>query len=261
MESNNKDRAYTYGSARFEILGGLINCVFLIATAAYVIVEAIPALIWSEEFRGSTMLIITSAIGFLINLFATVFFGGHHHGHSHGGHSHEEPAKKHGHDNHGHSEKSHGNVNSYAVFIHFLGDALSSLCVMFGGILAYIFPSASWIGYVDPVASLIIVAIMVGSAIPVLRTCCKIVLQKAPQHIDVLELEDNIASSDKRIKSVKDLRVWQMSHEKLVCSVRVKLVQGLSLNDVSQVVEGIRAFLKEENNIDDVTVEPIVKNA
>ena len=41
-------------------------------------------------------------------------------------------------------------MNVYAVFIHYLGDAVSSLLVLGGGLLIEFFPDKRWVKYIDP---------------------------------------------------------------------------------------------------------------
>jgi cation diffusion facilitator family transporter len=291
MEANYRHQAYTYGSSRFEILGGMINSIFLVATSVYVILEAVPALIWPEQFKGGSILIIMAAIGFSINLLATIFFGGHHHGHSHGSgakehyghyrlpshigdesdsensddehehdHIHSQNSHEHSHT-HNHSETEHvkKNVNTYAVFLHFLGDALSSLCIMISGIIAKLFPNSAWVSFVDPIASLVIVGIMITSCIPLLYDLCKVILQRAPDHLDMKWIEQNIIAVDSRIKSTKNLHVWQMSYKKIVCIVRIKVQSGLTAKDIGEIIKGVRKLLMGcEFQMHDVTVEPVI---
>lgn len=58
-------------------------------------------------------------------------------------------------------------VNIWAVFLHFLGDTLSSFFVLIEGLLIYFFPGQKWTQYIDPVCSLFIVVILVWTSVPV----------------------------------------------------------------------------------------------
>ncbi|EGG23543.1 putative zinc transporter [Cavenderia fasciculata] len=128
-----------------------------------------------------------------------------HHGHSHGGekkkekhgHSHGEGEKKekHGHSHGGEKKKEkkggHGHggesktcmgmdLNMFGVFIHFLGDAISSLFVLVTGAILHFFQGHHWTLYVDPLSSLIIVAMTLASAIPLVIKCSKVLLEPTP---------------------------------------------------------------------------------
>jgi Co/Zn/Cd efflux system component len=43
-------------------------------------------------------------------------------------------------------------LNIWAVFIHYLSDALSSLCVLATGVLTLLFREKVWIVYLDPLS-------------------------------------------------------------------------------------------------------------
>jgi len=52
-----------------------------------------------------------------------------------------------------------------AIFLHFLGDCLSSICVLITGVLIEK-GTGTWVLYVDPISSLFIVAILLATTIP-----------------------------------------------------------------------------------------------
>ena len=53
-----------------------------------------------------------------------------------------------------------------AVFIHYVGDMISSLIVLAMGLVIEFVPAGTWIDYVDPGTSLIIVAIILWTTFP-----------------------------------------------------------------------------------------------
>lgn len=56
-------------------------------------------------------------------------------------------------------------MNVHAVFLHYLGDAISSLMVLGAGALIHWF-HGEWTKYIDPVSSLIIVGIILWTTVP-----------------------------------------------------------------------------------------------
>jgi len=113
----------SYGWARSEILGGLINGSFLLSLSLYIVLEAIPKFIHPDpSLTGNDLIIFISiaAGGVLINTVGTLIFyltgtHGHSHagggGHSHGGHdahSHELDTKKKKYVEHKHDDHEHG---------------------------------------------------------------------------------------------------------------------------------------------------------
>lgn len=87
----------TFGWARAEVLGALVNAVFLIALCFSILVEALKRLVEVEPIENPILLLIVGAAGLLVNLIGLALF--HNHGHSHGvggghGHSHGKTTDK-----------------------------------------------------------------------------------------------------------------------------------------------------------------------
>ena len=78
----------TYGWARAEVLGALVNSVFLIALCFTIFVEALQRLLHFEEIEEPKLMLIVGCAGLIVNLIGLALFHGHAHGHSHGGHGH-----------------------------------------------------------------------------------------------------------------------------------------------------------------------------
>merc|ERR1719397_2302027 len=135
----------TFGWARAEVVGALINAVFLIALCFSITVEAIKRFLVIEPIENPKLILIVGSVGLLINLIGLVVFGDAGHGHSHSGdgqsHGHEEedeldavPGKTHKHKKGEHEEAkvvaSGAQMNITGVFLHVLADALGSVVVL-----------------------------------------------------------------------------------------------------------------------------------
>ncbi|XP_023314040.1 zinc transporter 1 [Trichogramma pretiosum] len=77
----------TFGWARAEVLGALVNAVFLVALCFSITVEACKRFIEIEEIHKPEFLAIVGALGLFVNLIGLCLFHEHGHGHSHS-HSH-----------------------------------------------------------------------------------------------------------------------------------------------------------------------------
>ncbi|XP_006002477.1 zinc transporter 1a [Latimeria chalumnae] len=93
----------TFGWIRAEVMGALVNAVFLTALCFTIVLEAIERFSEPQEIEKPLVVIGVGAVGLLVNLFGLCMFhgssgsggGGGGHGHSHGGgHSHHGPKKK-----------------------------------------------------------------------------------------------------------------------------------------------------------------------
>ncbi|AQZ12796.1 ZRC1 (YMR243C) and COT1 (YOR316C) [Zygosaccharomyces parabailii] len=92
-KNRNPDAKYTYGWKRAEILGALINAVFLIALCFTIFIEALQRLLDPPTIENPKLVLIVGIAGLCSNILGLAIF--HDHGHSHG-HSHSD-SKAHGH--------------------------------------------------------------------------------------------------------------------------------------------------------------------
>ena len=302
----------TFGMSRADVIGGLINSVFLIASCFFITLEVIQRFF---EFKTShiqlaqvDVLMIVGGVGLGINFIGMIIFGicgdgshGHSHGgghgHSHGGgHGHSHGEKKqnktythghddkhahghddnhahshghddkhaHGHDNkhshrHGHDDKhahSHGsdkklshnshnrskkdepkkqNKNIRALFLHIMGDALGSIGVIASGlIIKYLDSEYRYIS--DPIISLFIIFLILGSAIPLVKECMHILMHKVPLHIDLKTIRKNIYSL-KGVQDIHHLHVWPIDDAKIIASLHIKIDEFVDIDKTVIQVE------------------------
>ncbi|KAK0528107.1 Zinc resistance conferring protein [Tilletia horrida] len=91
--NTDRDPRYSYGWQRAEILGALVNGVFLLALCFSIFMEAIERFVNINEVKNPKLVIFVGSLGLASNIVGLFLF--HDHGHAHGGHSH------------GHSHGSH----------------------------------------------------------------------------------------------------------------------------------------------------------
>jgi len=116
-------------------------------------------------------------------------------------------------------------MNFYAIFLHYLGDALSSVMVLVAGLLTHFFPGEEWTKYLDPVASLLIVVLILWTTIPLVQACSSILLQQVSAEISVPHLKSEL-SSIRGVLSVHDLHVWQLVDNLHIASLHLTLIEG-----------------------------------
>ena len=92
----------TYGYARAEVVGALINAVFLFALCFSIAVESFKRFLVIEHIEDPELIMVVGGVGLAINLLGMCLFGDVGHGHSHGG------DEGHGHSHAGGHGHSHG---------------------------------------------------------------------------------------------------------------------------------------------------------
>lgn len=226
------DSTFTHGYGRVETLSGFANGIFLILISVFIVFEAVQRIIEPPVMNNNTQLLIVSSMGLGVNLFGMWATGGHHHhghGHSHGhdhGHGHS-----HGHGNdHGHGH-SHGHShNMMGVYLHVMADTLGSVGVIISTLLIGQF---GWTGF-DPIASLFIAFMIVGSVIPLVLESGRILCLEVGGHreSELTEALDALRSID-GVVSYHTPRFWPKDAETLIGVIRVQVLWPVTAVPVS----------------------------
>jgi len=128
--------------------------------------------------------------------------------------------------------KSEGQMNMRGVYLHILGDALGSVIVIIASLIVH-FVKHKWTSYVDPVLSIVMVAIILNSSVPLLKESSKILLQNVPSHIQMKQLEDRLLNAFPEIIGIHEFHVWQLAGNKIIASVHVKFTSNAEYDRVS----------------------------
>jgi len=145
-------------------------------------------------------------------------------------------------------------MNVYAVFLHYLGDAISSVFVLIAGALIQFFGGQKWVLYIDPVSSLLIVGIILWTTLPLVKRCSMILLQSAPTDVDVARLSTELSKIE-GIISLHDFHVWQLIDGMIIASLHVHI------EDRADFVATLKAIKKlmHKSGIHSTTIQPEFK--
>lgn len=231
MGSWGSDDVFTYGYGRVETLSGFANGVFLILISIFIVFEAVQRIIDPPEMHNTRQLLIVSTMGLAVNLFGMFATGGHHHhhghshGHSHGhdhGHSHGHDHGHHHHHHHHHHGHDHGHShNMMGVYLHVMADTLGSVGVIISTLLIQYY---GWTGF-DPIASLFIAFMIVGSVVPLLVESGRILcLDLGAERINEIHraLTDMVDHID-GLEGYSQPRFWPKDGESIVGSIRLQV--------------------------------------
>lgn len=211
----------TYGLARAEVLGALVNAVLLFVASAWILYEAYERFQTVGDVDGPPVLVIAT-IGLAVNVVSAM-----------------RVAKVAG-----------TNVNMRAAFWHMVGDALGSVGAITAA-LAVIFFDAQW---VDPAASVFITVLVLFATVRVLRDTFGILLERAPAAIDVEQVAATLAEQPD-VRDVHHLHVWSIGAESVALSAHVVLAGPLDLHEAQRHSEAMKAVLRDRFGIDHATLE------
>lgn len=202
LASRRPSERFTYGLRRAEPLAALVNAVFVFGVVIEIIHDALEHLAAPQTPKTGIMLAVSSAALCVNGLSAWILHGAMHHGHSHG---------------HGHAHGHH--LNMRGAWLHLLGDALGSVSAFAAGLAMRLgAPSI-----IDPLASLVIVVILVGGAVRLLRDASMVLLDAAPKRLDVSHVRKAILDAP-GVGGVHALHVWSLGtgHDAITAHVRAK---------------------------------------
>jgi cobalt-zinc-cadmium efflux system protein len=167
----------TYGHHRTEILAALANGALLVAVSISIAIESVGRLGRPTEILAGPMLAI-AAFGLAVNLaaLALLWSGRHHH------------------------------LGVRGAWLHVASDALGSVGAIAAGALVLAF---GWT-FADPIASLLISGLVLWSAFALLREAVGVLMEWAPPHLDVQEIERAIRGLP-GVTAVHDLHVWTIA--------------------------------------------------
>eukprot|EP00092_Neocalanus_flemingeri_P047619 GFUD01054035.1.p1 GENE.GFUD01054035.1~~GFUD01054035.1.p1 ORF type:complete len:536 (-),score=154.62 GFUD01054035.1:840-2447(-) len=267
----------TFGWARAEVLGALVNAVFLVALCFSITVESLKRFYEPEMIHSPQMILWVGTMGLIVNLVGLCLFHEHgsSHGHSHGlsrsTHSHltdladkdekddipeisYSGAEKAGAAAHGHSHGGGGSasqMNMRGVFLHVMADALGSVIVIISALIMW---QTDWEYkyYVDPGLSILLVVLILRSVWPLLIESALILLQTVPTHIQVDSLQQKLMSQVDGILAVHEFHIWQLAGDRIIASAHIRC---LNLAQYMQVAEKVKEFFHNEG-IHSTTIQP-----
>jgi cation diffusion facilitator family transporter len=236
---------FTFGLRRAEPLAALANGVLVLGVAVELVRDAIEHMGHTSVPRSGVMLAVATAALVVNGLNAWLLHGvmghhghGHGHGHGHDGHGHGHGHAHHGHDEHrghGHHDHDHAKhsqhpgedeneevtrghqLNLRGAWLHLLGDALGSMAAFVAGLAIRLgAPSI-----VDPLASFVVVAILVIGALRLLRDAGLVLLEAAPQHLPVAKVEKALLAME-GVTKISAVHVWSLGtgHDAISAHVR-----------------------------------------
>ena len=183
---------FTYGLGGSSILAAMFNAVFLLVVIGGLSWEAIGRLFHPQPVAGGTVMIVAAA-GIVINgVCAWLFASGR-----------------------------EGDINIRGAFMHMAADAIVSLGVVVAGLVILV---TGWL-WLDPVASLVINAIIVWGTWSLLRDSTVMSLNAVPPGIDAAEVGAFLASQP-GVQAIYDLHIWGMSTTETALTAHLVMPKG-----------------------------------
>jgi cobalt-zinc-cadmium efflux system protein len=200
-------RRFSYGLRGVTILAALANALILLGAVAFIVYHAVVRLIIPDLVAGDTVVVV-AAIGIAINGATALLF----------------------------ARGRHGDLNIRGAYLHMLADALVSAGVVLAGFGILM---TGWL-WLDPVASLIVAALIFIGTADMLRESGTMALAGVPSSIDPDAVEAHLGGLP-GVARVHDLHIWSMSTTEFALTAHLVMPEGFPgdafLHDCAHAIE------------------------
>ncbi|HEX4016639.1 MAG TPA: cation diffusion facilitator family transporter [Frankiaceae bacterium] len=184
--------SWTWGWKRAEILSAAGNGITLMVVAALVAFEAVRRLIHPHSVTGGAVLAV-AIVGVIVNVAATMAL----------------------------AKANRSSLNVEGAYKHIVTDLYGFIGTIAAAIIIL---STGW-DRADPIASLLVVGLMLHAAFGLLRDSGRILLEAAPGHLDLDDIRTHLLATE-HVLDVHDLHVWTVTSDLPALSAHVVLDDG-----------------------------------
>jgi len=212
------DARRSFGYARLEVLVGYSNALVQFLLVAWIAVEALMRFAEPVPILSGTMLVVALA-GLVVNAFVLSVLTTHDH-----------------------------DLNTAAARLHVLGDLFGSLGAVAAALAVRYF---DWL-WADPIVSILVSLLILGSATRLLRRSAHILLEGTPEGMDADIVGDAILREADGVRDVHHIHIWQLAGGRHVATLHARAAEG---HAPDQVILSIQAVLRERFSVHHATVQ------
>lgn len=219
MSRRPPDAKRTYGYARMEAIGALVNGGLLFVVAGFILWEALGRFREPQAVASNAMLVV-AVFGLLVNLASMRLLAA------------------------GAGES----LNVRGAYMEVWSDMLGSLGVIAGALLIRF---TGWT-LVDPVIAVLIGLWVLPRTWLLLRAAAQVLMQGVPAGLDIDEVRDAMQALP-GVATVHDLHVWALGSREPILTAHVLLADDAA--DADALRAALAAMLRERFDIDHVTLQ------
>ena len=220
----------TYGYNRAEILAAAANALLMWLFAAYIVWEVVNRVTAGghghdhHEFEGGTVSVL-GGLGIVVQLSIAYVL----------------------------SRSSKRSLNVEGAMRHAVVDVLSSAALVVSGILVAVFGESEWVESVDPVLSLILVVLILGSSWQLASSVLLVLIEGTPEHLDLYRLCHDMEEIP-GVTVVHDIHVWTVTSGYVSLTAHV-LVDPDHEGDHNEMLRALRRIAREDHGINHSTIQ------
>ncbi|MDT3707714.1 MAG: cation diffusion facilitator family transporter [Thiobacillus sp.] len=209
---------HSYGLVRSEVLAALFNSVLMLVLLGFIVSEAVDRFGTPRDIRGEAVIGV-AVVGFVVNLVVAWVLS-----------------------------RGEYTLNTRAALLHVLGDALGSVAAITAGVVIV---ATGWTP-IDPLLSLLVAALILISALRLLREAVHVLMEGVPLHVRLDAVGRDLATLD-GVRRVHDLHVWTLSSGSIALSAHLEI---RNLADWPDILAAARQTMDKQHGIRHVTLQP-----
>jgi len=136
---------------------------------------------------------------------------------------------------------THQSLNIRSAYLHLLGDALSSVAVIIGGIIIYFYDFY----LIDPILTIIIAIFILFQGYRILKQSVLILMERVPAKIDIEEIRKKIETIP-QINNLHHVHVWQIDENRILFEGHIILKEDLKLSEADNIRRQVEELLGNE---------------
>lgn len=212
---------HTYGLGRVEVMAALFNSAAILVVGTLIIRSAVTRLLHPSPILSGVMLAV-AVVGLFANLFSVLMLKGH----------------------------SHGDMNMRAAMLHLLQDTLSSVAVVIAALLS----AWKYGPYLDPIVSMLVVALVLFSGGRLLRDAIRVLLEGTPDGLDLEALRQDVQQFAPGC-DLHHIHVWELRQDQRILTAHLR-VDDRRLSELESVLRQVHGRLQSRWEISHSTLEP-----
>ena len=213
------DTRRSFGYQRLRVLATFVNGCALLFIVAWIAVEAVQRLLNPVDVNATAILWV-GGLGLIVNL---IVFAMLRRGDSH-------------------------DMNIAAASLHVIGDLLGSAAAVLAGVVILF---TGWLP-IDPLLSLFVSVLIVRSALALVRRSAHILMEGAPDWLDVVELRRTLEQRIPAIRDVHHVHAWLVGPQETLLTMHASVSAAA---DHAVVLKDAKVLLAERFGITHATIQ------
>jgi len=209
----------TFGYQRAGVLAAFVNALTLIVLSAWIVFSALHRFAAPVAPQPRLMMMVAAAGVVMNGAIASLLW------------------------------KFSGDVNIRGVFLHMLGDTLSTAAVIAGG-AGILLTGLAWI---DPLLSILIAGMILYSSAGIVRETLHILREATPRAMRLAEIR-SVMQGVEGVLNVHDLHVWSLGSSSHALASHIQIAE-MPMSECGPILDGINRALRDRFRIQHTTIQ------